>query len=284
LHSGWEKGEKIKMADLFDLTGKVAVITGGSGMLGAEMAGELARGGVLVAILALHPERARGAAEKIERGGGKAIGLGVDVLDKKSLIAARNEVIERYGRVDILINSAGGNRPEATTADDRSFFELPEEALKWVFDLNLMGTVLTCQVFLEDMVTRQSGSIINISSMAAVLPLTRTIAYSAAKAGVSNFTQWLAVHVNQNYSPNIRVNALAPGFFLTEQNRYLLIDPETATDTERGATIKRNTPMGRYGRPEELLGATIWLASEASSFVNGAVIPVDGGFSAFSGV
>ena len=274
----------VNMADLFDLTGKVAVVTGGSGVLGAEMAGELARHGVKVAVLALHPEKAKITAEQLERSDGEAIGLGVDVLDKASLFAARTAVLKRFGKVDILINSAGGNKPEATTADDRSFSELPEEALKYVFDLNLMGTVLTCQVFLGDMADRQSGSIINISSMAAVLPLTRTIAYSAAKAAVSNFTKWLAVHVNQNYSPNIRVNALAPGFFLTEQNKYLLIDPETSVDTQRGAAIKRNTPMGRYGRPQELLGAMIWLASEASSFVNGAVITVDGGFSAFSGV
>ena len=206
------------------------------------------------------------------------------MLSKESLVAARDQIIERYGRVDILINGAGGNKPEATTTNEIRFSQLPKEALKWVFDLNLMGTVLTCQVFLEDMASGHGGSIINLSSMAAIRPLTRTIAYSAAKAAVINFTRWLSVYANQNYAPNIRVNALTPGFFLTEQNRYLLIDPETGADTERGAAIRKHTPMGRYGRPEKLLGAVIWLASEASNFVNGIAVPVDGGFSAFAGV
>lgn len=272
------------MADMFDLTGKVAVITGGSGVLGREMAMELARRGAGVAVIGLHPERAARVAEAIAGQGGQALALGADVLSRESLEAAREAVLKCFGRVDILINGAGGNKPEATTADERRFSDLPAEALRWVFDLNFMGTVIASQVFLESMLARESGTIINISSMAALQPLTRTVAYSAAKAAVSNFTQWLAVHVNQTYSPNIRVNALAPGFFLTEQNRYLLIDAQTGGDTERGASIKRGTPMARYGRPEELLGAVVWLASEASSFVSGAVIPVDGGFSAFSGV
>lgn len=272
------------MPDLFDLQGKTAVITGGSGVLGAAMAEELSRRGVQVAVLGLHPERAEHVAERIRQKGGVAVGLGANVLEKGSLIAARKEVITRYGKVDILINAAGGNKPEATTAGGDSFPDLPEDALKWVFDLNFMGTVMTCQVFLKDLVRQQGGSVINVSSMAALRPLTRTIAYSAAKAAVTNFTQWLAVYVNQNYSFAVRVNAIAPGFFLTEQNRYLLIDPDTGGDTERGAAIRGHTPMGRYGRPDELLGAVIWLASEASSFVNGAVIPIDGGFSAFSGV
>jgi NAD(P)-dependent dehydrogenase (short-subunit alcohol dehydrogenase family) len=248
------------------------------------MAAELARRGVRVAVLGLHPEHAKKVAQQIAGNGGDAIGLGADVLRKESLVSARDQIAGRYGGVDILINGAGGNKAEATTAGGRSFTELSDEALKWVFDLNLLGTVLTCQVFLEAMVSRQSGSIINMSSMAAIRPLTRTIAYSAAKAAVSNFTRWLAVHVNRVYTPKIRVNALAPGFFLTEQNKYLLINRETGADTQRGATIKGHTPMGRYGRPEELLGTVVWLASEASSFVNGVVIPVDGGFSAFSGV
>ncbi len=272
------------MADLFDLTGKVAVITGGSGVLGGQMAAELARRGVQVAVLSLHPERAERTATTIVRSGGTAMGIGADVLHRESLLAACDAVIKRFGKVDILINAAGGNKVEATTADDRTFFQLPREALQWVFDLNLLGTVLSCQVFLEGMVSHQRGVIINVSSMAAFRPLTRTIAYSAAKAALSNFTQWLAVHVNQNYTPHIRVNAIAPGFILTEQNTYLLTDPQTGADTPRGAAIKTHTPMGRYGRPEDLLGAVIWLASEASAFVNGAVVPVDGGFSAFCGV
>ena len=272
------------MTDLCDLKDREAVITGGSGFLGREMSAELARRGVRVAVLGLHRDRAENTARQIVDNGGDAIGIGADVLQKDSLMSARDRIVEHYGRVDILINGAGGNKPEATTADDRSFPDLPDEAMKWVFNLNLLGTVLTCQVFLETMMAGKAGSIINLSSMAALQPLTRTVAYSAAKAAVSNFTQWLAVHVNQVYAPKIRVNALAPGFFLSEQNRYLLIDPETGADTERGSAIKNHTPMGRYGRPEELLGAVVWLASDASSFVNGVVVIVDGGFSAYSGV
>ena len=272
------------MADLFDLQDKVAVITGGSGVLGREMAMELARRGVKVAVLGLHSERAAKTAHQIVDNGGDAIGIGADVLQKNSLVSARDQIIEHYGKVDILVNGAGGNKPEATTVAGRAFADIPEDALKWVLNLNLLGTVMACQVFITPMITAQAGSIINLSSMAALRPLTRTIAYSAAKAAVSNFTQWLAVHVNQEYTPNVRVNALAPGFFLTEQNKYLLIDAETGADTERGSAIKAHTPMGRYGRPEELLGALVWLASDASSFVNGVVVPVDGGFSAFSGV
>lgn len=165
-----------------------------------------------------------------------------------------------------------------------SFFDIPADALQWVFHLNFIGTVLTTQVFGKLLAEQKSGCIINISSMAAILPLTRTIAYSSAKAAVSNFTQWIAVHFNQNYSTNIRVNAIAPGFLLTEQNRYLLVDEKTGEDTERGKLIIRNTPMGRYGKPDELVGAILWLASDSASFVNGIVIPIDGGFSAFSGV
>lgn len=193
-------------------------------------------------------------------------------------------VLEEYGKIDILINGAGGNRKEATASEEQSFFELLEDALQWVFNLNFLGSVLTSQVFGEAMVKNKAGSIINISFMAAFRPLTKTIAYFAAKAAVTNFTQWLAVHLNHNYSKNLRVNAIAPGFLITEQNRYLLIDEKTGKETERGQRIKDHTPMGRYGEPAELVGAVIWLCSEASSFVNGAVIPIDGGFSAYSGV
>jgi NAD(P)-dependent dehydrogenase (short-subunit alcohol dehydrogenase family) len=268
----------------FNLTGKVVVITGAAGVLCGNMAVHMAKKGARVALLDLFEEKASEIAGDIARDGGDAIAVRADVLDKESIIAARDEVLKRFGRVDVLVNGAGGNKKEATTGGEMSFFDMPTDALQWVFNLNFVGTVLTTQVFGELMAGRKSGCVINISSMAANLPLTKTIAYSAAKAAVSNFTKWMAVHFNQNYSQNIRVNAIAPGFLLTEQNRYLLTDPKTGKDTERGQSIIGHTPMGRYGNPDELAGAVIWLASDAASFVNGIVLPIDGGFSAYSGV
>jgi NAD(P)-dependent dehydrogenase (short-subunit alcohol dehydrogenase family) len=208
----------------------------------------------------------------------------VDVLKPETLIKSLEVITSEFGTVDTLINAAGGNHPNATTSSDRSFFDLPEEAFRFVFDLNMLGTILPCQIFGRAMAENGSGVILNISSLNAFRPLTRIPAYSAAKAGISNFTQWLAVHIAQEYSPHIRVNAIAPGFFLTEQNRYLLTDPETGELTERGRSIIAHTPMGRFGVPEELLGTVLWLLSPASEFVTGIVVPVDGGFSAFSGV
>lgn len=268
----------------FDLTGKVAVITGGAGILCSEMAKQLGARGVKIAVLDIAGDKAKEIAKEIVDDGGDAIGVEVDVLNKDSLIESRKVVMDKYGRVDILINGAGGNRPDATTGEDMSFFELPIDALQWVFNLNFMGTVLTTQVFGEIMVEQDEGNIINISSMSAITPLTRVIGYSAAKASIDNFTRWMAVDLNQNHSKNIRVNAIAPGFLLTQQNYYLLVDEETGGDTARGKAIKDHTPMGRYGKPEELIGAIIWLVSDAASFVNGSIIPIDGGFSAFSGV
>jgi NAD(P)-dependent dehydrogenase (short-subunit alcohol dehydrogenase family) len=200
------------------------------------------------------------------------------------LVQAEETVRAEFGGVDMLINAAGGNNPRATTRADLPFFDLPEDALRFVFDLNVVGTMLPCQVFGRAMAERGAGVILNISSMSALRPLTRIPAYSAAKAGVSNFTQWLAVHMAQEYSPRIRVNALAPGFFLTAQNRYLLLDEETGELTLRGRTIIEHTPMGRFGDPEDLLGTVLWLLSPAAAFVTGVVVPVDGGFDAFSGV
>ena len=272
------------MSVSFDLTGKVAVITGGGGILCSEMARQLAERGVSVAVLDLAADKAEAVASEITAKGGKAIAVQTDVLDKDSIIRAKDIVLKEFGRIDILINGAGGNKKEATTSDEMSFFDIPLEALQWVFNLNFMGTVLTTQVFGKVMAEQSSGSIINISSMSSLTPLTRIVGYSAAKAAINNFTQWIAVYMNQNYSTNIRVNAIAPSFLLTQQNYYLLVDEKTGQDTQRGKDIKANTPMGRYGKPEELIGAIIWLASDASSFVNGVVIPIDGGFSAFSGV
>jgi NAD(P)-dependent dehydrogenase (short-subunit alcohol dehydrogenase family) len=212
------------------------------------------------------------------------IGLACNVLDKASLAAAAQKVLEAFGRVDILINGAGGNQPGATTNPAQTFFDLPEAALQAVFNLNLMGTLLPCQVFGKSMAIQKSGVILNVSSMNAFRPLTRIPAYSAAKAGLSNFTQWLAVHMAQEYSPQLRVNAIAPSFLLTEQNRYLLTDRVTGELSPRGKTIIAHTPMARFATPADLLGTVLWLVSPASAFVTGIVVPVDGGFSAFSGV
>ncbi len=268
----------------FDLTDKVAVITGGAGILCSEMSRQLGARGVKVAVLDIDGDGAKEVAKEIVDAGGDAIGLKVDVLDKNSLIESKEKVMDKYGRVDILINGAGGNRADATTGDDMSFFDLPIDALQWVFNLNFMGAVLTTQVFGKIMAEQGEGNIINISSMAAIRPLTRVIGYGAAKASIDNFTKWMAIYLNQNHSKNIRVNAIAPGFLLTQQNYYLLVDEDTGGDTARGKSIKDHTPMGRYGKPQELIGAIIWLVSDAASFVNGTVIPIDGGFSAFAGV
>lgn len=273
------------LENLFDLSGKVAAITGGGGVLCGTLSRALARLGVRVAVLDILEETAQRVANDIVEAGGKAIALRCDVLDKTSLEAARDAALSRFGRVDILINGAGGNKQQASTSSDLSFFDLPYEALRWVFDLNLLGTLLPSQVFCKSMVEQDGGSVLNISSMNAFRPLTRTPAYAAAKAGVSNFTQWMAVHMAQEYSPNIRVNAIAPGFFLTEQNRFLLTDDATGSLTPRGETIVKHTPVARFGDPEDLIGTVVWLLSPAaSSFVTGIVVPVDGGFNAFSGV
>jgi NAD(P)-dependent dehydrogenase (short-subunit alcohol dehydrogenase family) len=192
--------------------------------------------------------------------------------------------VSAFGTPTVLINGAGGNKAEATTGPERSFFDLPKEAVQWVFGLNFIGTFLPCQVFGRMMAAKGTGDIVNISSMNAFRPLTRVPAYSAAKSSVSNFTQWLAVHMNQNYGPGLRVNAIAPGFFLTEQNRFLLLDKQTGELTARGKAIIEHTPMGRFGDPEDLVGTLLWLLSDSSKFVNGVVVPVDGGFSAYSGV
>lgn len=264
----------------FNLQAKVAVVTGGAGVLCAAMCRALAEAGAKVIVLDLRLEPAEALAAEIGNG---ALGVACNVLDKPSVETAAQKVVETFGRVDILINGAGGNKPQATTNPDQSFFDLPADAIRWVFDLNLMGTILPSQVFGKIMAAQKSGVVINISSMNSFRPLTRIAAYSAAKAGVSNFTQWLAVHMAQEYSPEIRVNAIAPGFFVGDQNRALLMS-EDGSLTPRGQQIMAHTPMARFGVPEDLLGTLMWLVSPASAFVTGIVVPVDGGFSAFSGV
>ena len=272
------------LSKLFQLQDKVAVITGGGGVLCSTMSKALAQTGVKVVVLDLVMELAQNVVDEIESIGGDAFAVQCDVLDKASIEKAAGSILDKFGRVDILINGAGGNKKEATTSPDLSFFDLPSDAIRWVFNLNLLGTLLPSQVFGQIMFEQGEGVILNISSMSAFQPLTRIPAYSGAKAAVSNFTQWLAVHMAQEYSPDIRVNALAPGFFLTEQNRFLLTNPDSGDLTLRGQTIIDHTPQRRFGDPEDLLGAMFWLLSPASQFVTGIVVPVDGGFSAFSGV
>lgn len=263
-----------------ELSGKHALITGGTGALGAAMSHALAKAGATVHIMARGEDKAKALAQEIEVAGGKAEVLLCDVLDKSAL----QEAAQKLETLDILINAAGGNKAEATAMpNQRSFFDLPEEALNWVFELNLMGTLLPSQVFGAKMASQKSGVIVNISSMASMRPLTRVVAYAGAKAAINNFTQWLAVHMAQEYSPNIRVNAIAPGFFVGEQNRYLLFNQD-GTLSQRGQQIINHTPMGRFGEAEDLIGTLLWLVSDASRFVTGIVVPVDGGFSAFSGV
>jgi NAD(P)-dependent dehydrogenase (short-subunit alcohol dehydrogenase family) len=269
--------------DMFDITAKVAVVTGGAGILCGNMCRFLAGRGVKVAILDQNLAAAQHLADEIRSQGGESIGIACNVLEKNSIEEAVESVHKNFDHVDILINGAGGNRPQATTNAEQSFFDLPADALRWVFELNLMGTILPSQVIARGMASRKQGVIVNISSMNAFRPLTRIAAYSAAKAGVSNFTQWLAVHLAQEYSPAIRVNAIAPGFFIGQQNKRLLLN-EDGSLTPRGQAILSHTPMGRFGDPDDLLGTLLWLISPASQFITGIVVPVDGGFSACSGV
>lgn len=271
-------------AETFDFSGRTVVVTGGAGVLGGELACALVGSGARVAVLDAKPSAADRLRSRFEGGPGRAAVFEADVLDSRSLAEVERAVRSELGPVDSLVNAAGGNHPHATTSSDLGFFDLPADALRFVGELNLLGTILPCQVFGRSMAEAGRGVILNISSMNAFRPLTRIPAYSAAKAAVSNFTQWLAVHMAQEHSPEIRVNALAPGFFLTDQNRFLLIDETTGELTARGRTILAHTPMGRFGAPEDLIGAALWLLSPASSFVTGIVVPVDGGFSAFSGV
>ena len=247
------------------------------------MAVALVRAGADVAILAREPGRAAALEERLSQGPGTGVLLQADVLAKESLVEAAHAVQARFGRVHALITAAGGNAPAATTQPSQRFFDLPDEAIRRVVDLNLTGTILPCQVFGRLMAEVGEGTIVTISSMAADRPLTRTIAYAAAKAAVSNFTQWLAVHMAQEYSPRIRVNAIAPGFFHTRQNHFLLYDEKTGDLTPRGRSIIDHTPMRRFGDPVDLLGALFWLLSPGAEFVTGTVVAVDGGFSAFSG-
>lgn len=277
-----------------DLKGKVVVVTGGGGILCSTIALSLAEQGAKLAVLDLKKESAEGVAEQINKAGGEAIAVQADVLNQESLQTACDVVTAHFGACDILVNGAGGNHPSGTTTNPhlhendlkgaikgvKTFFDLDIGAIQFVFNLNFIGTLLPTQIFSRGMVGRTGCSVLNISSMNAFSPLTKIPAYSGAKAAVSNFTQWLAVHFSK---VGIRVNALAPGFFLTDQNRTLLTK-ENGELTQRGKTIIDQTPMGCFGEPEDLVGTTLWLCSDQSKFVTGIVVPIDGGFSAFSGV
>ena len=283
----------MKLPFEIDLTNKVAVVTGGSGVLGSYMSEALAKSGAKVAILAIDQEATDKVVKEINDMGGTCAGFITDVLSKEALEKTKADITETFGTCDILINGAGGNHPKATTSNEtfkmedldndiqQTFFDLDPDSVEWLFKLNFIGTLLPSQVFGKDMVGKKDATIINISSMNAFRPLTKIPAYSGAKAAVSNFTQWLAVYFAE---VGIRVNAIAPGFFITAQNEALLMN-EDGEYTERAHKILSQTPQGRFGEPEELIGTLLWLMNyEASSFVNGVVIPIDGGFSAYSGV
>jgi NAD(P)-dependent dehydrogenase (short-subunit alcohol dehydrogenase family) len=275
----------------FDLSGGVIAITGAAGALGGTMANALSVLGVRVAILDVNLDKAESRKEAIQSAGGEAMALACDVLNESQLKQCYHEIESEWGPPDYLINAAGGNDPRGTTSEEflevddldregvTGFFDLEFEGFQFVFNLNFLGTFLPTKVFARGMVDKGSGSIVNISSMSALTPLTKTSAYSAAKAAVSNFTRWLAVHFSH---AGVRVNALAPGFFMTEQLRFLHIDQVTGEYTPRAKKVLAHTPMGRYGEPEELVGTVVYLLSDASRFVTGAVIPIDGGFSSYT--
>jgi len=290
---GWRDNCQVKednavnldeLAKQYDFSDQVVVVTGGAGILGSEMACALAGCNANVAIIDRAPVQAERFLPRLSLSKGRSLVIQGDVLQKDSMEMAAHKIIAEWGKIDCLVNAAGGNNPDATTGGEKTFFDLPESALRFVSDLNLIGTIIPSQVFGKLMVRQKTGVILNVSSMNAFRPLTRIPAYSAAKAAVSNFTQWLAVHMAQEYSPKIRVNALAPGFFLTEQNRFLLTDKDTGKLTARGEKILAHTPMHRFGTPEDLFGGMLWLLSPMSQFVTGIVLPIDGGFSAYSGV
>jgi len=268
---------------IFDLSDRVAVVTGATGVLGSALAIGLARAGAKVGILGRRSEAAEATSAVIREFDGQSLCLTADILDVAALQAAKRAVLERWNRIDILVNCAGGNVADAIVNNERTFFTLSQEAMEQVVNLNLNGTLRPSQVFGEVMADQKSGSIVNISSMSAQKPLTRVIGYSVAKAAVENLTRWLAVELAKKFGEGIRVNAIAPGFFLGEQNRALLINQDRSL-THRGQTIIDHTPMGRFGHPDDLVGTAILLASDAARFVTGVVVPVDGGFSAYSGV
>jgi NAD(P)-dependent dehydrogenase (short-subunit alcohol dehydrogenase family) len=267
----------------FSLKDKVILVTGGTGILGDAFVKGIAQAGGIVGILGRNEKVAQERADAVNANGGQAIALVTDVMNEAGLLAARNKVMDTYGRIDGLVNGAGGNMPGGILQPDQDLFTMSMEGMRQVMDLNLWGTLIPTQIFGEVMAKGGKGSIVNISSMAAQQAVTKVLGYSMAKAAIDNYTKWFAVEAANRYGDSIRMNAIAPGFFLTEQNRALLTQPEGGY-TERGNLVLRNTPFKRFGKAEELIGALVWLLSDASAFVTGTVISVDGGFSVFSGV
>ena len=268
---------------LFSLEKKVAVVTGGTGVLGSSMVKALAKAGAKVAIVGRRKDVADDLAKEIKKSGGEAIGVSADVLNAEQLNAAKKTILDQFGSINILVNGAGGNMPGATIPTDKTFLDLKIEDFQKVVELNLTGSVLPSQILAEPIMSAKRGCIINISSMAAYLPITRVVGYSVAKAAISNFTQWMAIEMAKKFGEGIRVNAIAPGFFLTEQNRTLLTTPDGGL-TDRGKSVIAHTPYGRFGEPDELASTLIWLCSDGAKFVSGVVVAVDGGFSSYAGV
>jgi NAD(P)-dependent dehydrogenase (short-subunit alcohol dehydrogenase family) len=271
------------ISQLFSLQNKTAIVTGGTGVLGSAMARGLAAAGARVVIIGRRKNAAEELASELNKSGYQALGLSADVLKRVELEAAKQQTLEKFGSIDILVNGAGGNMPGATIPPDKNFLDLNLEDFQQVVDLNLLGTVLPTQVFCEAMVKQKKGVIINIASMSSFRPITRIVGYAAAKSAVHSFTEWMAIEMAHKFGEGIRVNAIAPGFFLTEQNRTLLTNPD-GSYTARGQSVIANTPFGRFGKPEELVGTLIWLCSDAAAFVTGVDIPVDGGFNVYCGV
>ena len=272
---------KIDMDSIFNLKGKIALITGGAGVLGSNFANVLAKQGVIVGIVSQSIEKAEKTVQHIKASGGEGFAIQANVLNKEELEKAKDFIVEKYDRLDILINAAGGNMPGATVQPDQAVYDMKSDDLQKVVDLNIIGTMLPTQVFSELFAKQKSGNIINISSASAQRPLTRVVGYSASKAAIDNFTQWMAVELAQKYGEGIRVNAISPGFFIGEQNRALLLTPE-GNLTPRGEKIIDHTPMGRFGTPEDIDGALLFLCSDMSKFVTGTILKVDGGFAATS--
>ncbi len=270
--------------NLFNIKNKVVVVSGASGFIGGEISCLLAEAGCAVALLYNNNKPNDRLIKRLINSKSSYKTIKCDVTIKEDIKNSKDLIINEFGKIDALINCAGGNHPKATTSDSNSFFEIPSDAFEWVTKLNVIGTILPCQVFGEVFAENKKGNILNISSMAAFRPLTKIPAYSSSKAAINSFTRWLSVHMAKEYSENIRVNAIAPGFFLGNQNRFLLIDKETGDYTERGKSIIANTPMNKFGEPEELISTVIWLLSDSSNFVTGVLVPVDGGFDAFGGV
>ncbi len=268
---------------LFDVAGKTAVITGGTGILGGEMVRGLAQAGSRTVIMGRNKANGERLQNELRDAGQEALFVAADVLDEKQLLQAKETILATYGSIDILVNSAGGNMSGAVIMPQQSFFDLDMDAFAKVVDLNLTGTVLPTKVLCDDMTKRGKGVIINIASMASFRPITRVVGYGAAKSGIMNFTGWLAIEFARKFGEGVRVNGIAPGFFVTEQNRSLLTNPD-GSYTPRGADVIRNTPFGRFGEPDELVGTLLWLCSDASRFVTGVTIPVDGGFNVYCGV